>query len=349
MKNLKYNAVTLNFIVKILQDGETKYLLNKTEITREAFDRMPDDKKKEVEMLTSRLFEQRPDDEKKKYKLQVKFSKPAKVQLDLDLQALSCLLKMIGLKKLPPIKRMAAGPEELTDNELKKNLSSDGIQFFRADPAALEENSKLIEKVFLAADVTFQFQEEDYKRLIAALVFLSSFEKKGVTESAMKLATQEGEAGRQFSQNFEKQLAVKTFVEKALPESKTEVGTVVVWLDPIQLEILNDVTTKKQIIIGPASTGKTLLIQLKVLQIIEKSTVNVLIILPCKQLEAKYKDFFLKTDLDTSTRIEFVTPDTQYWESLLEENKTSHWFIDEFAALNTGHHDFCSHVLDRTR
>jgi hypothetical protein len=44
-------------------------------------------------------------------------------------------------------------------------------------------------------------------------------------------------------------------------------GTLTIFLDPVQSEIMKD-KHRKQMIIGPASTGKTLLIQLKVLEII---------------------------------------------------------------------------------
>jgi hypothetical protein len=352
LQNRTYNIVKFNFNNETLQDGDTKYLLNKIEITREAFDRMPDDKKKEVETLTFRQFEQLPDDKKKEVTLQVKFSKPAKAQLDLDLQVLTCLLKMIGLNDLPPIKRMVASPEELIDEELKKNLSDDGIDFFHADYAALKENSKLIEN---AANEAFQFKEEDYKRLIAALAFLSSVLKikqdqkkteKGLTEPEMILATQEGAVGRQVSENLQMQTAVKY----SLPDSNHEQGTIVVWLDPIQQEIMNDKKTKKHIIIGPASTGKTILIQLKVLEIVTKTTNNkVLIILPCNQLKEKYKEFFQSNKVHTTGRVDYITSENTDWEHLLEANIDSHWFVDEFAALHAGQKELCDHIITKSK
>ena len=134
-----------------------------------------------------------------------------------------------------------------------------------------------------------------------------------------------------------------------LPGAKTQLGTVVVWLDPIQLEIMKD-TAKRQVIVGPASTGKTLLIQLKVLEIMETTTENVLIILPYKQLAAKYKEFLENaSNIDTTNRVKFCTAETEDWKCLLEENKTSHWFVDEFAALHTGHKELCNQILTMSR
>ena len=67
---------------------------------------------------------------------------------------------------------------------------------------------------------------------------------------------------------------------------------VFVWLDPMQMEIMED-QNPRQIIYGPASTGKTILIQLKVFQLIEENVDdNVLIILPNDRLVEKYKSFF---------------------------------------------------------
>jgi hypothetical protein len=134
-------------------------------------------------------------------------------------------------------------------------------------------------------------------------------------------------------------------VKEALPDSKHEKRTIVVWLDPIQQEIMQDKTLKKLVIIGPASTGKTILIQLKVLEIVTMTKDKVLIILPHEQLAAKYEKFFKTSDIGMNERIEFVTPDTKYRKHILNKNKNSNWFIDEFAALSTGHFDFCSQVL----
>jgi len=333
-----------------LQDGETKFVFNKAEITREDFDQLSTEEMKKVEILTFHQFEQLPTTEKKK--LNIKFSNPAKKQLDIDQKALTCLLKMIGLKDLPPIKRMIASPEELTDKEgLKKKLSDEGIDFFCANVTALKENSRLIEYV-PSPDKKFLFQKEDYKRLISVLAFLSSFKRitkkmKGLIESEVKVATQEAEVWRQkVSGSFRKQSHLEDVV---LPHSKTERETVLVWLDPIQREIMNDKTAKKQVIIGPASTGKTILIQLKVLEIIETTDEKILIILPYKQLEEKYKEFFDQNDTDTCGKVLFVTPDNKDWEGLLEENKKSHWFIDEFAAIHAGHKELCNQIITRSK
>ncbi len=136
---------------------------------------------------------------------------------------------------------------------------------------------------------------------------------------------------------------------KDITGSKTQLGTVVVWLDVIQQEIMKD-PAKRKVIVGPASTGKTLLIQLKVLEIIESGKDNVLIILPLQQLVEKYKEFFKKaTNIDMSNRVRFCTAEIEDWEGLLGKNKTSHWFIDEFAALHAGYKELSNQILKLSR
>ena len=63
-------------------------------------------------------------------------------------------------------------------------------------------------------------------------------------------------------------------------------------MDPEQVEIMND-PDPWQIIIGPASTGKTLLIQLKVLDILTYDpNSNILILVPLEIMKATYQKFF---------------------------------------------------------
>ncbi len=73
---------------------------------------------------------------------------------------------------------------------------------------------------------------------------------------------------------------------------KKEVGKFVVWLDPVQVAILDD-ETKRQVIIGNAATGKTLVIQLKVLELLyDCDDHKILIILPYSKLVQFYDIFF---------------------------------------------------------
>ena len=70
-----------------------------------------------------------------------------------------------------------------------------------------------------------------------------------------------------------------------------------IWLDSIQSRIQNS-GNPRQLIVGPASTGKTVLIQLKVLDLFRTNKDSkCLIILPLEQLCLKYRRFFLTASI----------------------------------------------------
>jgi len=63
------------------------------------------------------------------------------------------------------------------------------------------------------------------------------------------------------------------------------------FLDPNQNQIMND-RNPEQIIVGPASSGKTLLIQLKVIQILEtEADSKVLILVPLEKMKQVFQTF----------------------------------------------------------
>jgi hypothetical protein len=109
---------------------------------------------------------------------------------------------------------------------------------------------------------------------------------------------------------------------------KLKLGSVFIWLDPIQKAIFDELCGKKDssekrfLIIGPASTGKTVLIQLAVLRIlIGDAEKKVLIILPDDNLVKKYNKFFENSFLDESDQEKSLNekiPD----ENLAKKNET---------------------------
>ena len=115
------------------------------------------------------------------------------------------------------------------------------------------------------------------------------------------------------------------------------------WLDPIQSEIMND-SNPYQIIVGPASTGKTILIQLKVCQILQKGeNVAVLIILPLEILKVKYLQFF-DTWGFTEVKKLFILTVREDWKTVMLEHKP-HVFIDELSAVESIDNNFLDEVL----
>lgn len=96
-----------------------------------------------------------------------------------------------------------------------------------------------------------------------------------------------------------------------------------------------------QVIIGPAGTGKTILIQLKIVDILDTYTDSkVMVFLPYDRLVQSYKDFFLSYFKNNRTEDSFehrmfIGKITDAWQYFYDQNKP-HVFIDEFSAIKTG-------------
>jgi len=118
---------------------------------------------------------------------------------------------------------------------------------------------------------------------------------------------------------------------------------VFIWLDPTQAKIMRD-KNPKQILFGSASTGKTILIQLKVLDLLKNDkTSNVLIILPNQRLKMKYEKFFKNADVKKD-RLNMSTPSDINWEVFFGNGHFPHVFIDEFSAINS-RNDFSKKLM----
>jgi hypothetical protein len=127
------------------------------------------------------------------------------------------------------------------------------------------------------------------------------------------------------------------------PEVKQSYTNLCYWLDPVQSEILND-HNPYQIIVGAASTGKTLLIQLKAYQILQKDeSAAVLIVLPLEIVKVKYIQFFEDCGLEIFKKL-FVMTVEEDWETVMEEHNP-HVLIDEFAAIRSMENDFLNKLL----
>ena len=115
-----------------------------------------------------------------------------------------------------------------------------------------------------------------------------------------------------------------------------------IWLDPTQAKVLKE-NYRRHIIRGPASTGKTILLQLKVLQLIKSSKdEKILILLPFQALVDKYKSFFEKSGLRVDDESFVVAiPQERKLEKFIEQNQP-HVFIDEFTAVWSGKSLFTS-------
>jgi hypothetical protein len=113
-----------------------------------------------------------------------------------------------------------------------------------------------------------------------------------------------------------------------------------VWLDPVQAKILRD-KNPFQLIIGSVATGKTMLLQMKILDVLRtESHSKVLVVLPTSNLKSYYEKMFLdRSDETTSKRVTIVTASDNFWEIVRTTNP--HIFIDEYCACADISHRFC--------
>ena len=223
------------------------------------------------------------------------------------------------------IKKIIASPTELS-LDLKEKIISVGVQFLKIE-------DKIDEDLYQTDHNSVQFTEQIYKTLIATFAFLSScylLEKRWTfDEEKTSKYLKESAKAKEIVEGFQAQSAMEK-VDKSI--SRSDFGSIYVWLDPIQQEIMND-SNSRQVIIGPASTGKTLLIQLKVLELGRNDRdCKILIFLPHKSLVKKYTDLFQEAEVNLNNL--FIVTPSDDWKRVLEERKNCHWFVDEFVTIH---------------
>ena len=128
-----------------------------------------------------------------------------------------------------------------------------------------------------------------------------------------------------------RQQQLKNWGHSGLPKiPKTTWKKQLIWLDPVQSKILRD-SIPRQIIFGPASTGKTVLIQIKASETVRKfrEQKNVVVV-PNKELKEKYDRFFDREDLgEGRARIIVMTAAEDFLKCFKEGCNV---FFDEFCA-----------------
>jgi hypothetical protein len=101
-----------------------------------------------------------------------------------------------------------------------------------------------------------------------------------------------------------------------------------IFLDPIQQQIMSD-KNPRQLILGIAATGKTVLVQLKAWDLLEKDPAcKVLIILPQEGVVDVYQSYFGSAHKDRL----FIMTSMEDWKRIAEDH-SPHILIDEFAAI----------------
>ena len=160
------------------------------------------------------------------------------------------------------------------------------------------------------------------------------FKATAVFEEDMAKVILQGAAGSEIANEVKQHKDLENFRDVELSKKFKISSSTFVWLDPDQMEILSD-QNSRVVITAPASTGKTILLQLKIVDLLKsKPKDKVLVLLPNKKLVETYKVFFkgLDNKLDNGHLAIYCPEDN--WKVFIETN-SPHIFIDEFAALNS--------------
>jgi hypothetical protein len=174
---------------------------------------------------------------------------------------------------------------------------------------------------------------------IAALAFLRcclTLNTVGSSNDQLENALLEGAKGLAITKHLYQQKPLKSWKNDDVQEVIVK-DDLSVWLDPTQDKILFS-KHPNQVIIGPASTGKTILVQLKVMGILGTETdSNVLIVLPTEKLQAKYEKYFQEANVNPE-RLTIMTAHQNFQDVVIQ--KDPHIFMDEFCASVDTSQDF---------
>jgi hypothetical protein len=307
-------------------------------------------------------------------------SKNALEQLPVDEKFIRDLMELLfGDRDKFPIKKIAACPGTL-NAEQRERLDKEKIMFFNIE-AHLESLQRILQETDtkitaeaqkkLMAVFAFlhncQLYETEKKDLVAKIKGELKKEDLEILQKIQKgtcLPIQfdrlkEGVKNQQKSKilkNTYHGMAAKQIVEILKTQSHIEeantqeinylskqfhVGNTFVFLDPIQQQIIDD-KNPKQLILGSAGTGKTVLLQLKARQLLKADPAcKVLIILPLKGVVDVYKSHFgLDVDKKLKPAIKdqlFIMTFREDWKKITEDHKP-HILIDEFAYIQVMKH-----------
>jgi hypothetical protein len=181
------------------------------------------------------------------------------------------------------------------------------------------------------------------EKMFAALTFLKCCSKfQFFEEGKLRLALQEGAKGKEVSDSLTQHKPLEKWRHPQVDKINIT-GELFVWLDPVQLKIM-DSRHPRQIILGPASTGKTILIQLKIIEKL-RANENVLVVLPTKKLVSNYKLFFSACIENVSYRNLFIVTPEEDWKSIQRRYKAN-IFMDEFCLMALEHKSFVKDVAE---
>ena len=273
----------------------------------------------------------------------------AQTQLEKSKFLLSVLLEILGLgEKSIQVKKVFAAPLQQRKADVANSnlncqfqskydyhleLNAQRHSFLLFDINETYSDDELLTSIMdtLATD----FDLESQRKIFAALAFMQCsyyFPKISqsivtVDESELLEFQSEPMAGSHLLQNLRRQSHIESSKCEGIQRWSKNVF---VWLDPIQKRFFDD-TSKQQLIIGSAGTGKTLLVQLKVLEM--NTSGKILILLPNDELVNQYKWFFEgKLAPGYDANINIMSPPKEL-KTLLKNFNPTHIIIDEFSAV----------------
>jgi superfamily I DNA and RNA helicase len=214
-------------------------------------------------------------------------------------------MEIIGLQSDSiPIQKLISFPES-EDTEEEKQFD-DFNALLKSD---FQDSKILYDKLFPARDEVISSRTLDNLSAAFALLKFGIVLKssKEIPENLLNQNMLEGQAitGQLLAldkQDFLESKSKKKKLEDDEKAQKRKFNKIVLWLDPRQSQIMDEEVQKHQYIIGPPGTGKTILIQLKVLEVYQNNPESkVLIMLPYEPLVEAYKKFFEESGLETTT------------------------------------------------
>jgi len=259
----------------------------------------------------------------------------AKTQLNKAFDVIKVILKIVGVDaEKVPIHRVIALPNPLSEKtENKKEKLLKRIENFCLLQGTQFEKKLIEEQLLRSMDsksyVLTPANIDDLSVVLAILKQGKLVNSRGkIPSNLFRKQMLEGVAINETIGNIRGQNQLQNSLGSKKFQFKRK--HLFIWLDPRQAEILEDSNTK-QYIIGPASTGKTLLVQLKVLEILELNPESkILIILPHNHLVESYKKSFQDFGLEIQDSNLLITTLSGHWRTFGDAH---HTFIDEYCAI----------------
>ena len=248
-----------------------------------------------------------------------------------------------------PIKKVVAVP--LMEG---KNYDNKVEVAARENASLLDINKQLsdqqkLSKIF-SEDDDPEIQDDDLKRILASLAFMhcsyyypNQSEDLEMVEKELKEALSEPEAVGTLAKKLQDQSLLEKSKSSKVEKVETLAPNEYIWLDPIQSLVMK-CSSKKVFISGPAGTGKTVLLQLKIVQILKTNPESkILVFFPpwpsSGALAAMYCNYLVKLCTpEMVARVRLVVLDSVQSESNVNfafKWKPTHTFVDEFKAFQS--------------